>query len=114
MTVSALPSPRPWRHRPGAGEASPVEFHLALHLRKFKREQSVLEEHRPGRRRLRIVRFAGFPIPALVLRCRCCGAVWPCRELLGVLRSRVGWTAQVDKLDRALGRLRRGLGFTEQ
>lgn len=115
MTVSALPSPGPhgWRHRPGAGKASPVEFHLALALRRHRREQSVLDEHRPGRRRLRIVRFAGFPVPALVLRCRCCGAVWPCRELLGVLRAKVGWTAQVDKLDRALGRLRRGARSVE-
>ncbi|MEV0644511.1 hypothetical protein AB0I28_04560 [Phytomonospora sp. NPDC050363] len=107
MTVSALAGPRPWRHKPQAGTASPVEFHLALALQRQERRQSIVDDHRPGRRRLRIVRFAGFPILALVLRCGCCGAVWPCRELLGVLRAKVGWTAQIDKLDQVLDSLRR-------
>ncbi|MEV0650131.1 hypothetical protein AB0I28_33220 [Phytomonospora sp. NPDC050363] len=109
QTLRPFPSPHTdsRRTKPNAATASPVEFHLSLALRRHRREQSVVDLHRPGRRRLRIARFAGFPVPALVLRCDCCGAVWPCRELLGVLRAKVGWTAQIDKLDQVLDRLRR-------
>ncbi|GIG65288.1 hypothetical protein [Phytomonospora endophytica] len=80
-----------------------------LALVRHRRQQSILREHKPGRRRIRLVRFAGFPIPALAARCRCCNAIWPCRELITVLRDWLGWTR---RLDRALALLRRNLEIT--
>lgn len=106
------PKPSPRKSRwpvPMQRVASPVEFHLNLALVRHRRQQGVLREHKPGRRRFRVVRFAGFPIPALVARCRCCNAIWPCRELITVLRDWFGWTR---KLDRALELLRRNLEIT--
>lgn len=98
MTVSALP-PFPTRPRP-----SPVEFRLGLQLTRHRRREHTLRTHRPSRRRLRLVRFAGFPIPALITRCRCCGQIWPCRELIATLRDALGWTRRLDPI---LSRLRR-------
>ena len=86
---------------------SPVEFHVGLALTKHRRRQETLRTHRPSRRRLRIVLFAGFPIPALVARCECCGRVWPCRELIATLRETIGWTRS---LTRPLRRVRKGVG----
>ncbi|MEV0648179.1 hypothetical protein AB0I28_23230 [Phytomonospora sp. NPDC050363] len=102
----ARPEPRKPRPVPRQRVASPVEFHLNLALIKHRRQQSILREHRPTRRRIRIVRFAGFPVPALITRCHCCNAIWPCRELITVLRNKFGWTR---RLDHALAALRKGI-----
>ncbi|MEV0648072.1 hypothetical protein AB0I28_22680 [Phytomonospora sp. NPDC050363] len=103
------PEPRKPRPVPRQRVASPVEFHLNLALIRHRRQESILREHRPTRRRFRVVRFAGFPIPALVTRCHCCNAIWPCRELITVLRHRYGWTR---KLDRALALVRKNVELT--
>jgi hypothetical protein len=111
-TAPATPKPGPRKSRfpiPMQRVASPVEFHLNLALVRHRRQQGILREHKPGRRRFRVVRFAGCPIPALVARCRCCNAIWPCRELITVLRDWFGWTR---RLDRALALLRRNLEIT--
>lgn len=101
------PSPVPTAVRepapvPMPRQASPVEFRMGLSLIKWRREQQTLREHRPSRKRLRIVRFAGFPIPALITRCQCCNAIWPCRALYNVVRQRLGFTRKLEPAFRFL------------
>ncbi|GIG69427.1 hypothetical protein [Phytomonospora endophytica] len=100
MTVSAVPR---FPTAP-SNRLSAAEFRLSLHLTRQRRREHTLRTHRPSRRRLRIARFAGFPIPALIARCQCCGAVWPCRDLISTLRETLGWTRRLNPI---LARLRR-------
>lgn len=70
--------------------------------------------HRPTRRRLRFILLAGFPIIALVARCTCCDRIWPCRDLLFLLRHHFGWTHRLDGIIERLRRnshLRRKAGW---
>ena len=97
---------RPPRPKPPRG-SSPVEFHLAIALQRYRGQAEILRTHRPSRRRFRIVRFAGFPIPALITRCQHCGCIWPCRTLFELIRTKLGWTS--SGIARAIALIRKNV-----